>query len=151
LSSDGDLPNAIGESTKEDLIEYWNNQTTFVDGIGQETCRDFGHMGYGIASISHVFETSRIQGRDLYSEDAGTRLRHALDFHTKYENGASVPSWLCNGDLTLGISQGKYLVHLLVVYSQIDTDERLSDRAWSQWAFISTWIQHEPNERLHSE
>ncbi|KAJ5548433.1 hypothetical protein N7513_005667 [Penicillium frequentans] len=105
LTSDGDLPNAIDESTEEDLIEYWFNQTTFVDGIGQETCRDFGHMGYGIASISHVLETSRIQGRDLYTEEVGSRLQYALDFHTTYENGAAVPSWLCDGSVTLGIAQ----------------------------------------------
>lgn len=64
-------------------------------------------MGYGIASISHVLETSRIQGRDLYTEEVGSRLQYALDFHTKYENGASVPSWLCDGSVTLGIGQGK--------------------------------------------
>ncbi|CEJ61502.1 hypothetical protein PMG11_10035 [Penicillium brasilianum] len=105
LTSDGDLPNAVDISTEEKLISYWYDQDTFVDGLSQETCRDFGHVGYGLASISHVLETSRIQGNDMYEEDAGKRLRYALEFHSKYENGATVPDWLCGGEVSLGIAQ----------------------------------------------
>ncbi len=46
-------------------------------GLTQETCRDFVHTGYGISAISHVAETSRIQGQDLYPQ-VGERLRQAL-------------------------------------------------------------------------
>jgi len=107
LTSDGDLPVApTGSSytTSEELIAYWYGQTTFVNGISQETCRDLEHTGYGVASISHVAETSRIQGRDLFVEETGTRLRYALGFHSNYALGAAVPSWLCGGTLT-----GKFL------------------------------------------
>ncbi|KAJ9133526.1 AlgLyase [Pleurostoma richardsiae] len=107
LTSDGDLPVApTGSSytTSEELIAYWYGQTTFVNGISQETCRDLEHTGYGVASISHVAETSRIQGRDLFVEETGTRLRYALGFHSNYALGAAVPSWLCSGTLT-----GKFL------------------------------------------
>ena len=48
------------------------------------------------SSISHVAETTRIQGQDLYPE-LRDRLRHALGFHARYELDAAVPSWLCGG------------------------------------------------------
>ncbi|PVF92037.1 chondroitin AC/alginate lyase [Serendipita vermifera] len=109
LTSDGDYPKAApgsGLDTKAEIISYWQDQSTFVNGISQETCRDFTHTGYGIASISHVAETSRIQGTDLYTGDVGTRLRYALGFHSLYESkggASSVPDWLCNGGLNLGL------------------------------------------------
>ncbi|MBO3748442.1 alginate lyase family protein [Streptosporangiaceae bacterium NEAU-GS5] len=104
LTSDGPYPNSPGGSidTPAEIVDYWQGQSTFVDGLSQETCRDFTHTGYGIASISHVAETSRIQGGDLYPE-LTDRLRHALGFHTKYELGTAVPAWLCGGSLTLGL------------------------------------------------
>ena len=110
LSTDGDVPIAPTGSTYDttaEIISYWYGQTTFENGISQETCRDLEHTGYGIASISHVAETSRIQGRDLFAEDTGTRLRYALGFHTKYALGAEVPSWLCGGSLTGKLLNGK--------------------------------------------
>jgi hypothetical protein len=109
LTTDGDYPKAApgsGLDTKAEIIDYWQGQTTFVNGIAQETCRDFVHTGYGISSISHVAETSRIQGTDLYTGDIGTRLRYALGFHSLYEpdgGASSVPTWLCGGQLTLGL------------------------------------------------
>ena len=106
LESDGALPRAAPgspETTTAKLLELWKGQTTFVNGIAQETCRDFVHTGYSIASIGHVAETSRIQGTDLYTGDIGTRLRFVLGFHSLYQLGAAVPSWLCGGALTLGL------------------------------------------------
>jgi hypothetical protein len=106
LESDGDLPKtAPGSSlnTKEKIIKYWQGQTKFVNGLAQETCRDFAHTGAGIASIGHVAETSRIQGNDLLKGDVGTRLRYALGFHSLYELGTDAPSWLCGGELTTGL------------------------------------------------
>ncbi|CCA74312.1 related to secreted protein-Streptomyces sviceus [Serendipita indica DSM 11827] len=106
LDTDGSYPKAAPgspQTTKAQIISFWQGQTTFVNGIAQETCRDFVHTGYGIASIGHVAETSRIQGTDLYTGDIGTRLRYALGFHSLYQLGASVPSWLCDGTLTLGL------------------------------------------------
>lgn len=106
LTTDGDYPKGAPgspQTTKAAIIDYWQGQSTFVNGIAQETCRDFAHTGYGIASIGHVAETSRIQGTDLYTGDIGTRLRYALGFHSQYQLGASVPNWLCNGNLNLGL------------------------------------------------
>ncbi|WP_344320221.1 alginate lyase family protein [Streptomyces macrosporus] len=105
LESDGALPRTAPGSrrdTREEIIEYWHGQTTFVDGLSQETCRDFTHTGYGISSISHVAETARIQGQDLYPQ-VGERLRHALGLHATYELGTAVPSWLCGGSVKRGL------------------------------------------------
>ncbi|MFJ3923093.1 alginate lyase family protein [Streptomyces sp. NPDC090022] len=105
LKSDGAQPKYPPRSTidtRSELIDYWHDQTTFVDGLAQETCRDFGHTGMAIAATMHVAETSRIQGRDLYPAFTD-RFRHALGFHAGYELGEAVPSWLCGGTLTKGI------------------------------------------------
>jgi hypothetical protein len=103
LASDGAYPVGIGsKDTPAEIIQYWQGQTTFVTGLTQETCRDFTHTGYGIAAISDVAETTRIQGADLYPE-VKERLRQALGFQSKYELGTTPPSWLCGGKLNLGL------------------------------------------------
>lgn len=105
LSSDGALPKTApgsGLNTRDKIVKYWQGQTTFVNGLSQETCRDFTHTGYGLAAIANFAETTRIQGQDLYPEIAD-RLREGLGFHAKYQMGAAVPSWLCGGSLKLGL------------------------------------------------
>ena len=100
LLSDGPYPKAApGSGSSESSIKsYWQGQQSYQDnGIAQETCRDFVHTGYGLSSISHVLETLRIQGNDLYGSDLGTRLRYGLGFHSKYQLGAAKPDWLCPG------------------------------------------------------
>ena len=106
LSSDGSLPKTVpgsGLTTRDKIVSYWQGQSTFVDGLAQETCRDFTHTGYGIAAIADTAETLRIQGQDVYGTDVGERLRQALGFHAKYQLGAAAPSWLCKGTLHLGL------------------------------------------------
>ncbi|MGW5362235.1 hypothetical protein [Actinopolymorpha pittospori] len=71
LPEDGPLPVPPPNGTKdtpEEIIRYWQGQTTFVAGLAQETCRDFGHTGWGFEAASHVAETAWIQGLDLYAE-----------------------------------------------------------------------------------
>ena len=106
LESDGALPKTVPSqnlNTRDKIVSYWQGQGTFVTGLTQETCRDFTHTGYGISSISHVLETSRIQGIDLYPE-FGERLRQALGFQSRWErNLEPVPSWLCNGTVNRGL------------------------------------------------
>ncbi|QJT04641.1 hypothetical protein G9272_33665 [Streptomyces asoensis] len=102
LASDGELPRTVPSqnlNTRDKIVAYWQGQGTFVTGLTQETCRDLTHTGYGISAISHVAETSRIQGQDLYGTDVGERLRQALGFQAKYQLGTAVPSWLCGGSL----------------------------------------------------
>jgi hypothetical protein len=105
LTSDGPLPFPPPGGTKdttEELIDYWQGQTTFVDGLAQETCRDFGHTGWGFEAASHVAETARIQGLDIYS-DVQERITKALEFHAKYELNSDVPDWLCGGVVKPGL------------------------------------------------
>ncbi|KAH8804482.1 chondroitin AC/alginate lyase [Xylogone sp. PMI_703] len=105
LKSDGPLPvpaRGIAD-TPEAIISYWWNQSVYpVDGITQETCRDFAHLSYGISSISHIAETSRIQGKDIWkTTDTGRRIKAALELHAPFETGdATVPKWLCNGTIS---------------------------------------------------
>lgn len=105
LTSDGSVPRTVpgsGRDTPDEIFAYWHNQRTLVNGLAQETCRDFTHTGYGISAISHVAETAAIQGDDLYPQ-VGERLRYALGFHSTYQRGAAVPSWLCGGSVNLGL------------------------------------------------
>lgn len=101
LESDGDLPKPPPDSgidTRDEIIDYWQGQSTFTNGLTQETCRDLTHTGYGIAAMADIAETARIQGLDLYGEFAD-RMRYALGLAARYEVGAPVPSWLCGGSL----------------------------------------------------
>jgi hypothetical protein len=87
----------------------WYGQPVFnssVDGISQETCRDFGHAQYGISGALDAAETAHIQGVDLYNDttsNAFNRLTSALEFNAKYllANSSTVPSYVCNGTVTL--------------------------------------------------
>jgi hypothetical protein len=101
LKTDGPtpVPPPGTNKTGAQLIAYWYNQTTLVDGLMQETCRDFGHVTGGLAAMVDGAETARIQGVDLYGEQAA-RISAAMEFHASYINGAAVPTWLCGGTLT---------------------------------------------------
>lgn len=100
LTSDGPtpVPPPTGSKTGSALTKFWYNQTTLVDGLCQETCRDLGHVQYGLAAMINAAETARIQGVDLYGEQQ-TRIIAGLEFTAKYLDGAAVPSWLCGGTL----------------------------------------------------
>lgn len=113
LTSDGQYPKSPPGSSKdtpEELIAYWQDQSTFVDGLAQETCRDFGHTGWGFDAAAHVAETAWIQGVDLYGE-MRERMTKALEFHANYELGADVPSWLCGGSLEKGLGPTLEVAH----------------------------------------
>ncbi|MEU6995475.1 alginate lyase family protein [Streptomyces sp. NPDC046465] len=106
LDSDGALPKTVPSQhldTREKIVKYWQGQGTFTAGLTQETCRDFTHTGYGLSAISHVAETSRIQGQDLYGTDVGERLRQGLGFQARYELGEAPPASLCEGTVHRGL------------------------------------------------
>ncbi|KOV77821.1 alginate lyase family protein, partial [Nocardia sp. NRRL S-836] len=101
LSSDGALPKTRPGSsvdTRDEIVSYWHGQSTFVDGLTQETCRDFTHTAYGLSAAAHFAETARHQGQDVWGE-IRERMRHAWGLHTRYQNGEPMPSWLCGGTL----------------------------------------------------
>jgi hypothetical protein len=105
MTSDGAFPKAppgSGLTTRAQIAAYWQNQNTFVDGLAQETCRDFVHTGYGLANIAHVAETTRIQGNDLWPALA-TRMAATFEFHSNLELGAAPPSNICGGSVTRGL------------------------------------------------
>jgi Bacterial Ig domain/Alginate lyase len=98
----------------------WYGQTVFdpsVDGVSQETCRDFGHAQYGISGSLDAAETGRIQGVNLYqntqsvtdasqgtfSVSAQNRLTSALEFNAYYLLNNPVPTSVCGGTVTLQI------------------------------------------------
>lgn len=90
MAADGPAPVALARC---DNRSYWYNQVVFngsVDGVSQETCRDFGHLSYGLASTFNVAETALVQGVDLYTPNA-ERLRAALEFHTAFLNQGGYP------------------------------------------------------------
>ena len=70
--------------TPADLTRYWFGQRKPVDGLAQETCRNFEHVGYALAATAHVAETAHHQGIDLWRE-IGPRLRPALELHADYQ------------------------------------------------------------------
>ncbi|MGH3648440.1 MAG: carbohydrate-binding protein [Micromonosporaceae bacterium] len=96
-------PNCPSKDTRAEIIAYWQGQETFVDGLAQETCRDFGHTGWGLAAAVNVAETAWHQGVNLYGE-MSKRLTDGMYFHARYELGATVPSWLCGGSVKRGFS-----------------------------------------------
>jgi hypothetical protein len=103
LSSDGEMPvppPGGNKDTRDALIKYWYEQSKFVDGLGQETCRDFGHLQMGLAAMINTAETARIQGVDLYGEQA-ERIAAAMEFHAGFLLGQPIPEWLGGGKLDL--------------------------------------------------
>jgi hypothetical protein len=104
LTSDGPTPKSPPAYPKkgEALVKFWHGQTTLVDGLAQETCRDFWHTGWGLEGLVHVAETARLQGLDLYAE-ARERLTKAFEFHANLDLGAPAPSWLCGGRVDTGL------------------------------------------------
>ena len=101
MESDGTLPVRPPGGKKDEypaLIKHWYGQEKFVNGLGQETCRDLGHMQYGLAAIINAAETARIQGVNLYAEEA-KRIIAGLEFNAQFMIGTPVPEWLCQGKL----------------------------------------------------
>jgi hypothetical protein len=111
---DGDqpkpLPRGAGRTT-------WNGATVFdasTSGIAQETCRDLGHTGYGLAATMNAAETAHIQGDKLF-ESEETRLMAAMEFDAHLLlRKEPVPTAVCGGAVhygdgnTLGIGYNEY-------------------------------------------
>jgi hypothetical protein len=100
LKTDGATPVPPPGGGGKDIVAYWSGQATFMDGLAQETCRDFTHTQYGIASSLAIAEVAYQQGVDLY-KDQSERLRAAMEFHADFILGKAAPSNLCGGTLTL--------------------------------------------------
>eukprot|EP01035_Chromulina_nebulosa_P028980 gene28980-38338_t len=78
LQSDGALPQGIA-GDKGNIARFWSNPSLWVDGLTQETCRDYGHHSqFGIGSAIHAMETAWHQGVDVYTENTD-RITAALE------------------------------------------------------------------------
>ncbi|MEV6337676.1 alginate lyase family protein [Nocardia vinacea] len=100
-TSDGPLPLAPPggmHDGPEKITQFWYGQTTFVDGLAQETCRDLVHTQWGLGAAIDAAETARHQGVDLYAAEQ-QRLTAAMEFHARYLAGTPPPHWLCGGKL----------------------------------------------------
>lgn len=133
LTSDGSRPKAPStcpaKDTQAEIVAYWHGQTRFVDGLAQETCRDFGHTGWGLQAAAHVAETAWHQGVNLYRE-AQDRLTKAAYFHANHELGAAVPSWLCGGSVKRGLGPTTEVVvnhYRNRLGVQMDTSQRYTE------------------------
>ncbi len=95
LSSDGSRPkNASWCSRNNSQINaHWNNPKSYVEGLTQESCRDFEHTAYGLAAIINTAETARLQGVNLY-QNAQMRIIKAMELHSAYQT-ASLSGKLC--------------------------------------------------------
>lgn len=91
MTSDGSSPVTLaGEGAT------WN-ATNFVDGLCQETCRpsdQLHHCQLGFAAMINAAETARIQGIDLYGEEA-SRIVAGLELEASYLNGSLTPDPGC--------------------------------------------------------
>jgi hypothetical protein len=101
MTKDGATPVTPPGTTKSGaaLTTYWYDPGKFVDGLCQETCRDFGHTQLGISAMINAAETAHIQGVDLYGEEAD-RIATGLEWNAQWLDGVAAPSWLCGGKLT---------------------------------------------------
>ncbi|MFD5163817.1 alginate lyase family protein [Streptomyces hawaiiensis] len=99
LEKDGPVPLTVPGSAVDGpqrMASYWFGQTTYRDGVSQETCRSFRHVGASLAATAHIAETAWHQGVDLYGETED-RLTAALALHARHELGEPAPEWLCGG------------------------------------------------------
>lgn len=112
LTSDGPYPKIAPDHkirTREEVERFWFGQKVFSEnGIAQETCRDFCHLGSGLSSMAHIAETARLQGWDLLKyTDIGDRLKYGLEFNLKYQlHPENRPDWLCNGNMNSKMGPG---------------------------------------------
>ena len=79
------------------VTTYWG-QTQFVDGLAQESARDFGHTFWGLAASVNTAETALQQGLDLYWENAD-RIIAAFEFHNYINNGGVAPDGINIGPI----------------------------------------------------
>lgn len=96
LREDGNTPN--GNSWCPGIKKNWNDPIKYVDGLGQESCRDFEHLAYGLSAILNVAQTAKIQGVDLFNDKetkAKHRLIRAMELHSKYQLNAGTAPQLC--------------------------------------------------------
>lgn len=132
LRSDGPQPiPPLGTYVKPSYVPtYWFKPTAFVDGLGQETCRDLGHTAMGLAAAVNAAETAGIQGVDLYAEQQ-QRLVAAMELTTRYLSDPSAPGWVCPEPPKAGGTAGALTFEIGLRHYAVEEGLSLpSTRAW---------------------
>lgn len=99
--SDGPIPKRAPGFRGDDnnLKKYWQNITSYENGVTQETARDREHTAYALAAFINTAETARIQNipgyKGLYEQHEG-RLVNAMEFQSQYAFAKrdDFPPWL---------------------------------------------------------
>ena len=128
--SDGSYPlSPLGwtatQTTPATMVDYWFHQSSYSKGLGEESCRDLGHMRWGLAALANGAETAYLQGIDLYQEYSMgtqnlTRMRDGLEFNSTILNGEKISKAICNGTINVGrsVGTGEIAYHALTMRYQ---------------------------------
>jgi hypothetical protein len=81
------------------LDSFWYSPSRYVSGLSQETCRDLGHVQYGLAALINAAETARIQGVDLFASER-ERITTALEFNANLINEKGGSGSVCTNGIT---------------------------------------------------
>lgn len=143
----------------DNLKGFWYKQTPLVNGLSQETCRDLGHVSWGLAALANGAETARLQGIDLLSEiTLGTtnslRIANGIEFNSTYINNKEItPPWLCRGSINQGssVGTGEVLYNDLVnrrAISLPQTSTYLDNKRPTQASYFMVWetLTHNSNQ-----
>lgn len=92
LASDGARPKDAPwcRRSNAQINAHWGSPEAYLEGLSQESCRDFEHAAYGLAAIINVAESARLQQIDLYGDQASQaalRIAAAMELHSAYQNG----------------------------------------------------------------
>lgn len=115
LSTDGPQPTPPAGTyvTPAVISTYWWGATRFVDGMGQETCRDLGHATMGLSAALSGAQTASLQGVDLFGEEQ-RRLVAAMEL-TAGTFAAPSSGWVCPRPATVG--KGAEILTLEIGYA----------------------------------
>jgi hypothetical protein len=98
LKSDKIVPAIEGDGGN--VAAFWNNPTSWIDGLTQETCRDNGHhTQFALASAIRAAEVAWNQGVDLYTPHAA-RLSAAMELLASQINTANMQGTCPNNTAT---------------------------------------------------
>ena len=81
--------------------------------LGQESCRDLGHVELGYMTLINSAETAFHQGVDLYAEEqerliAGAELHASLLAAEPEARRQPVPAWLCGGRVKAALNSSTW-------------------------------------------
>ena len=90
---------AAASTPRAEIISYWQGQRTFVDGLTQETCRDFTHTGYGISADLARRRDHPHPGPGPLPGGRRAAAAGARASRPSTSWATASPSWLCGGTL----------------------------------------------------